>query len=519
MTLRQTLFLIVATFIYLLFELAFSARLLDVVGSVAPAEDIHSIEQWGRFLSGIALALVVFQLLLHQRNHGKKWQPSNAAIILICSISAGTVFVSLEALTNYLSNSSSPFFRHASLNIVLIQRALVEDRVRIDGLTDDQEIFSRPEGKAFLALFPVMATFVDRLEEKIHSAKLDLIRNEVVEKAGGPKGYYEKYAEAVQHAGSEWKRYNAAGSRGDDVDVGARQDKAWNDYLRDLRKRGWTPSTIPDQYRATVLRKVQAKVPVPSNWDLSDEEVFRAAVARRFEDAKRARSNSVQYRGKQIPLGLAWPAFFAHPVVQGDLRERLKLPRRVVLKPVYSSGDDFERTVFDPMVEELAQEKIAIFDAPVESFADGAKNATEGRKMSRAAIVPTLALFFSLLGALGHFSKLCFLSMKAAGQLLAPGSQWVSKVCWIVLGLVFIGAWLTLSLLQNDVTNSRLYAYLQLQINQDERHSTRNAILSNVLHVVSVGQGFFYPVNEKIRTDVLGGITFGYKPPAKLKPT
>jgi hypothetical protein len=518
MTLRQTLFLVVATLLYLLVELAFSARLLDVVGGAATPEQIHSIEIYGRTLSGIALALVVFQLLLHQRNHGKKWRPSNAAIVLICSISAGILFVSLEALTNYLSNSSSPFFRHASLNIVLIQRALVEDRVRIDGLTDDREIFSRPEGKAFLALFPVMATFVERLEEKIRNAKLDLIRNEVAQRAGGPEGYYKKYADAVQHAGSEWKRYNAAGNRGDDVDIGTRQDKAWNDYLRDLRKRGWTPNTIPDQYRAKVLRKVQSKVPVPSNWDLSDEEVFRAAVARRVEDAKRGRSNSVQYRGKQIPLGLAWPAFFAHPVVQGDLHEKLKLPRRVVLKPAYSSGDDFERTVFDPMVEELARGKIATYDAPVESFADGAKNAAEGREMARAAIVPPLALFFSLLGALGHFSKLCFLSMKAAGQLLAPGSQWVGKVCWIVLALVFIGGWLTLSLLQNDVTQSRLYAYLQQQINQDEHHSTRNAMLSNVLHVVAVGQGVFYPVNEKIRTEVLGGITFGYNPPAKLQP-
>ena len=231
MTLRQTLFLVVATLLYLLVELAFSARLLDVVGGAATPEQIHSIEIYGRTLSGIALALVVFQLLLHQRNHGKKWRPSNAAIVLICSISAGILFVSLEALTNYLSNSSSPFFRHASLNIVLIQRALVEDRVRIDGLTDDREIFSRPEGKAFLALFPVMATFVERLEEKIRNAKLDLIRNEVAQRAGGPEGYYKKYADAVQHAGSEWKRYNAAGNRGDDVDIGTRQDKAWNDYL------------------------------------------------------------------------------------------------------------------------------------------------------------------------------------------------------------------------------------------------------------------------------------------------
>lgn len=519
MTLRQTLFLAALTALYLTFELAFNARLLDVVGGAASQEQIHSIEIYGRSLSGIALALFVLQGLLHLRNPGEKrriqWQPGNASIVFACSITAGIVFVSLEALTDYLSESSSPSFRHASMNIVLIQRALVEGRVRLDGLTEGNDhIYSQPEGKAFLALFPVMATFVERLDEKIRSAKLDLIRNEITEKVGGREGYYQKYADAVRHVAGEWKRYNGASNRGSEVDLGTRQDQAWNDYLRDLRKRGWTPYTIPDQYRATVLRKVQAKVPVPSSWDLSDEDVFRNAVARRIDNTSHVRGNSIQYKGKQIPLGLDWPAFFAHPVVQGDLHESLRLPRRVNLKPAYSSGDDFERTVFDPMIEERARDKLLTYDAPVASFADGAKNSKEGREMARAAIVPPLALFFSLLGALGHLCKLCFLSVKGIGLWLKLDNRWL-RFAWAVPAAIFIGAWSTLSLLQNEVTHSRLYAYLEHQINQNGNHTSQSLAGLNILHVVAVGQGYFYPYNEKIRTGLLGNITFGYTPPGK----
>lgn len=53
---RQILFLIVLTVIYLSFELGFNARLLDVVGSRATPHDIEELEFFGRTLSGIAAA-------------------------------------------------------------------------------------------------------------------------------------------------------------------------------------------------------------------------------------------------------------------------------------------------------------------------------------------------------------------------------------------------------------------------------------------------------------------------------
>lgn len=74
MTFRQTCFVLCLTALYLTCELAFNARLLDVVGGGATEDQIHSIEQFGRSLSGIALALFMLQAMLYFQNWGNKHQ-------------------------------------------------------------------------------------------------------------------------------------------------------------------------------------------------------------------------------------------------------------------------------------------------------------------------------------------------------------------------------------------------------------------------------------------------------------
>lgn len=439
--------------------------------------------------------------------------------ILACTTVGWAVYVSLGKLTDYLVESSSPSFRHASVNIVLVQRALVDGLIKIDGFTEDKFIFHRPEGKAFLALFPLMATSVDRLEEKIREAKLDLIKNQVDTHLGGPAAYYKKYAGAVQEAADQWKRYSAAGNPGGgNMDIAARQDKAWNDYLNELSKSGWTQHTVPDRYRSRVLRKVQAKIPVPFDWDLADEEVFRAAVKRRAERGGRKDGEGVSVGGKIIPPGLGWEAFFSLPAVQTELRKKLQLPSRVVLRPAYRSGEDFERTVFDPLVSEIARQKLVAYDAPAATYAAGGKHEQLGKEMARAAIVPPVALFFSLAGALGHLGKLIFLCLKAVMHASFTGKSSHRYLRYLPVGMfvaVILGSVLVLRKLENDVTQSRLYGFLESQVISDRADSLMPPAIANVSHIVAVGQGIFYPGNEWVRINMLGGFSFGYEPLAK----
>ena len=281
MSIRQTLFLVLLTIAYLCFELAFNARLLDVVGGTASPDQIHHIEHWGRSLSGIALALFVLQVLLARRNKSRNGSPRGLAIVFWCLASGVAMFLFLQTLVDTLVTYSSPGFRRISLNMVLVQGALVRGGVELDGLDDDPGLFAQPAGKAFLALFPAMAVSVERLDEKIRDAKLELIGRQVQRALGGAAGYYKSYTEAVKKTQDQWQRYQRVPGRQDvEGEVARRQDQAWSEYLEDLGRRGWTPSTVPGMARSAVLRKVRAKIPVPaqSNSYVVMEEIKESTV-------------------------------------------------------------------------------------------------------------------------------------------------------------------------------------------------------------------------------------------------
>jgi len=360
------------------------------------------------------------------------------------------------------------------------------------------------------------------LTKKLRSVKSNLIRDDISERAGGPQGIFKKYMDGVKEIHTQFKKYDAA-SRGvnfDENDVQRQQEQAWNDYKARLYKRGWNPYTVPDKYRQRVVRDVQSKVPVPNDWELTDEEGFKNAVEQKMMGPGRGRSraNGVAHNGRTIPFGLSWPEFFAHPAVQDDLRKKMGLPLGIVLKPNYGSGSEFERTVFDVWLNKQTKKRLEVYDAPVKLFADGMVHADEGKKMARAAIVPPMALFFSLLGAIAHLGKFTYLFLKVTLWKLLQREKSNGKG---KLGVVLLGGVLSvipaigmaLRTMDNDVTKGRIYNYLQNQIR--EEGGFMSDFIVHAGHIVAVGQGIFYPLDEKIRTDVLAGFNFGYEPAKK----
>ena len=509
MRIKQIVFLILLTSLYLCFELAFNARLLDVVGGMADADQLHHIEKFGRSLSGIAVALVVLQVMMSRRAKLGSAGPGVFKIVFVCSISAVITYVALQTLVDSVVESRSAEFRKASTSIVLVQHALIDGQVELDGLSDKPQLFSTPEGKAFLALFPALAISVDRLEEKIHAAKFQLLAQRTSQEMGGPQGFYKHYVQAMNETQTQWQKYRNQGSVDTPQNLEEQQDKAWSDYLLDLGKRGWTPTTIPAYARAKVAAKVRQRIPVPHNWLPDDEARFREAVAEQFN----RRVNSAKGGGKRIPPGLDYNAFVAHAEVQAELRKRLKLPAGVTVAPSYKNGAAFDRELFSVIRDKYAKQELARYDSPVSEFAANGKQAELGLQAARAALVPPMALFFSLLGAIGHLTKLIFLLAKAIFQCV-PALRERQKYLWLLPIGVLALSWIVLSNLENDVTQSRLYRYMdtQAQTNQDqETHPFLRKVVGNALHVVAIGQAYGYPMNEYIRTNILGGITYGYQ--------
>lgn len=512
MNLKQTLVLVALTIIYLAFEMAFNARLLDVVGGAATKDQIHNIEIFGRCLSGIAVALVVFQLRLRKRNKSGGNSPSGFAIFLVCLAAAALTYFAIQKVVETLVERSSSSFRHASLNIILVQRALVDGGAELDGLEGGKDVFAKPEGKAFLALFPVMAVAVERLDEKIRDAKLQLIARQVDQRLGGVKSYYKSYVRAVNDTKRKWGAYSGAPGASDmSAEIKRRQDSAWQDYLSKLGRRGWTPSTVPRNARNSVVKQVRTRVSVPRDWNPSDEQTFRNVVASQAQ--KRTGDGSVTVKGIRIPAGLGFAAFFAQPVIQDELRSEMKFAKGLVLQTSYASANDFMRLVFQPTVHDLSKQELQHYDEPVSTYEDWGKNAERGIDAARAAIVPPVALLFSLSGAVFHFAKLCYLLVTTSAMMMFKNGHKMHFL-W-VFGLVVCGVFLSLAFMENQVTQSKLFGYMREQIMSANADGYFGAPLVRVLQVVAVGQGFFYPINEHIRNEYLMGVTYGYEPNKK----
>ena len=121
--------------------------------------------------------------------------------------------------------------------------------------------------------------------------------------------------------------------------------------------------------------------------------------------------------------------------MQAELRKRLQLPARVTLLPAYGSAELFEKGVVQPLVREVAQRELAAYEAPVQAFEPGGVHFRKGEDAARAVIVPPVALFFSLLGAIGHLAKLVYLLLRlATGAVPAwrgcAGCGWCRWGCW-----------------------------------------------------------------------------------------
>lgn len=554
------LFLIVLTALYLLVELAFNARLLDVVGGGASTDEIHRIEISGRLLSGLAAALFVLQYLLKRRADAAKGRRPRLRIpvpsgwfgmLLCCCLTVGGVYAGLQALVDHYVEQSSPTFRRQALNIVLIQQAIVDGRVRLTGLERDPKLFASPEGKAFLALFPVMAASVEQLDTKIEHAKLQLIGEHIGNEVGGPKGYYESYRKAIQSVHGQWEKYDQGTRKANSYNVEdtieQRHNQAWNNYLRDLGKQGWTPSTVPPNFHDRVRRKVrQGGAPVPADWELNDEAGFRAAVAREVRRKTSGKKHEVKVRGQVIPPNLSFAEFVRHSAIQAELRDRLQLPRNVVVPATVANPEAFRRQLYEPMRTSKARQELAKYDAPLATFADDGKNAEQGKDAARAALVPPIALGFSLLGAITHFSKLVYLLLAAALVVVERVRKRSFARTWplmVVLAMVLLGSLQGLSYLDNRVTTSHLYhtligstfrglhTRLEPQPESDaaapdgaaaqpDAPTLSNCLWSasaaqcavHALHVVAVGQGYAYPYNEHLRVHYLQGMSFGYHP-------
>ncbi len=454
----QNSLVIILTLIYLICELAFNSRLLDMVGSLSTPDDIHSMERYGRALTAIAAALLVLQLVLagnaRLKKRGIAFPPLYVAsmVFSLCLLTGVVTWQTVERVIEHQVAQSTGEFRQKSLLAQLYQQSLIDGHQTLEGIPQDedggqQQTWTSPSGKAFLAMLPLLMSSVSRYHDLLESEAAQNLRDSISVQEGGPLNYYKAW-------------------------LAARAD-IYKDYL---------------DYH-TVAQK------------------------------------NVRYHGVMIPAQLDWETFFMLEVVQDRLRERLALPVQSRVRPEYPKEDALKQFALElhaPHLDYAVQQQLPHLQAALASYGAGGANEKQGENAARAVIVPPIALMFSLLGALTHLAKLLYLLLLPLSAALLYLTSWrpvrlinrhplsfpVLLIC-LLLGIF--------SVMNNSITASPAYHALRHGLQGAEVAITGQSsalsggTLLRVIHAVSIGQSYSYPLNHALRENVLMGFDFGYE--------
>jgi len=522
------------TLTYLLCELAFNSRLLDLVGSVSTADEVHNMERYGRTLTAIAAALLALQFSLMGLVRLKKkgvWltaKASTALVLLICLITGTVTWHAVEWVIERQVTKSTGEFRQMSLLAQLYQHALIEGQQTLEGIPLDSgggqaQTWTSPSGKAFLATLPVLLSSSDRYRKLLERDAEQNLRDNISAREGGVRGYYELWLQARGEVHKQFVAYY-----NDEMDISEtvrlEQARAWQRYERSLEAKRLKTWNVPRRYYATVRKQVRGQgVPVTNDWSPSDRTGFNAAVAKAARQ-KYLAQRTVVYKGVTLPKRLDWGVFFRLDVIQKELREKLRLPANTLVRVEYPLNDKLKQFALElhtPHLNEAVKQQLPELRAAVSSYSAGGSNEKLGEDAARAVIVPPIALIFSLVGALTHLAKLLYLVLVplTATLLTRRPSRPVRflnrhplafPVALIAVLVV------TFSLINNSITESVAYKNLKdglagakITITDEPLPLSGGAVL-RVMHAVSIGQSYSYPINQYLREHVLQGFDFGY---------
>lgn len=443
-----TVIMLVVTSLYLVVELGFNARLLDVVGGLATLHEIDRLEIAGRVLSGISMTILALSWQI-QRGMRADWGfkrylvavPATAAVLM------GAASLLQQATVGFFFNQATAEERSRAALLVPMTHLMTKRDFNMKGLRLSAADLRKPEGKTFLATFPLLALSVPDMTERV---------------ASQGEAMFELYAET---------------------------------------QRG-TPEHFHAAYQTAQgqLEQLYDEVYVPLN---------RRYRAGEFGDTREKRGETLAafYRDAQTALGLTTPmgpnltvaAFLAHSDIQTRWRQKLGVPDDVKLVRG-QSRERFITTVYDPTIISDAERYAAERLAPVREYADGGRHEQIGTEAYRALIVPPVALAFSLLGAVMNLLNCSGLLREALG--------WQRRKFLSYLILAAAVAWPLA--LPNKVSEQLLFKRLTQHTYQRFGLVGGTAIAWSIRWTTQA-QPYFYPINEYVRVNVLGGLTYGYE--------
>jgi hypothetical protein len=231
------------TLVYLLFEFGFNSRLLDAVGGLTGGDSTKNIEIWGRCLSGFAVALAFYPIFLNLKTDyfTKFFIVSGATLVIVIS-----VFFAEKHLVDSIVDRSSPEQRYAASNLIFFQHMLMTHHAEIGDIAMSNDDWAAPDGKAFMATFPLMMLSIDNINKRIVSQRAKMMRQMANERYGGLNVNFNRYVDSLTQMQNSYnnqyiKACNAIFHAISDTQN--QQNKAWKRYINSLAKYRWSVKT------------------------------------------------------------------------------------------------------------------------------------------------------------------------------------------------------------------------------------------------------------------------------------
>lgn len=203
-------FITVITLIYLVVELAFNARLLDITSIQATPEHIHSVEVYGRIISGVALTLAVWGIILLPIMNKKRIPMLGQGIILFIisvPLMIGT-YIGEDDLVNNIAIHSTGQERKQAVLLNMMKTEIASGKIQVSNMDLSDKVIQSPSGKTFIALLPFLGLMDPHMTEKMDIPVSQAIHNIVSGEMGNDVSFYNhKYKTASQDALDQYEVY------------------------------------------------------------------------------------------------------------------------------------------------------------------------------------------------------------------------------------------------------------------------------------------------------------------------
>lgn len=496
---------------YLAFELAFNASLLDVVGQTPDETAISSVEYYGRLLSGLAMALALFPLLIKFTQRIRRLSFSVLPGIPVMSVLLLVPFAFLtvsfsnflqEEIIHRIETSSNAESRRTANLLLLVNDGLRNKTISFDGLDLSDEHYRLPENKAFLALLPALYLATDDPFSELSPNTRTIISSRVVSQVE-EADLYQNYLTAVQENAGLYPQYLDFQDQVNDltaqVEHATAEIAAEIDWFLNRAGIGNKPcganAMYSDAVRGMLLRKRQIKL--PSNWNLCDMDTIHASIRSQLiinaEDE--ILSKMLTSLGFSLPLGLTRQEFLSHPEILARACKEAGVEERCDSFSFDLSEVSFHNAFVEPLVQERIENSVGTYLSSTESFADGQAHDEIGYSAIRIAYVPLVAFLFSIAGIWLHVVK--------ATYYLAT-SIFLPRIVSLILAGTVLSFLLVAPFVKTDANEVLRSPYAISLLESIREH---NSLLAKATETILQWQPTLYPLGEFFRN--LLGLSFG----------